>query len=288
MKRISSWPRRGSARAGLRLRGLIVLLAFTPGVTNGWYYGSYEGVHYSPYALNYYGSGLIPGYVQYSPYALSYQSSGLIDEFAQYTPYVLSYYNSGLVQDYGIYPGYATTFVFPVHPFRHGVRAPLMHRAPSVVRRHAQVPPPAARKQDGIDIIRRQLGTKGFASPCIDRILRVDNQLVSVDFLVRDRNVLIKYWNPQELERLSTTGGYKQKACAKYKEDWERYARQYRQAGGEIYTISASEPESIVAALDSCTHLGPSQDGTSRPVLYAQAHPGEIPNLKYQTPNKSQ
>ncbi len=34
------------------------------------------GVHYSPYALSYYGSGLVPGYVTYSPYAVSYEQSG--------------------------------------------------------------------------------------------------------------------------------------------------------------------------------------------------------------------
>lgn len=237
MKRISSWPRTGRGRAGLRFCALIVLLAFTPGIAQA-YYGYYEGVHYSPYALSYYHSGLVGGDVQYTPYALNY-------------------YNSGLVPGYGIYPGYCDTFAFPIRGFNHAFRVPAIHHASPVVRRHAQASPRPAPKQDGLNIIRQHLGNKGFASPCIDRILRVDNQLVSVDFLVPDRNVLIKYWNPQELERLGSKEDYKQKACAKYKEDWERYAQQYRQTGGEIYTISASEPESIVAALDSCTKLSP-------------------------------
>jgi len=270
MKRISSLPKMGSSQTGLRLWSLIVLLAFTPGIAQAWYNGFYEGVHYSPYALSYYHSGLIPGGLQYSPYALNYYGSSLIYEGTQYTPYALSYYNSGLVFDYGIYPGYFPAFAIPVRGAHHGFRAPAVHRAPPAVRRHAQAPPRPAPKQDPMDIIRRHLHTRGFTSACIDRILRVDNQLVSVDFLVKDRNLLIKYWNPQELERLGTKEGYQQKACAKYKEDWERYARQYQQTGGEIYTISASEPQTIVAALDSCTKLSPDLGTSTQQTMYAK------------------
>ncbi len=233
-----------------RISLCVALWALMPGVTEAYYGGGY-GVRYSPYALSYYSSGIVPGDVEYTPYAFSY-------------------HNSGLVEGYGLYPSYGSAFVFPVHPFHHVFRPAAVHRVPAVVRRHAQAPPGPVRQQDGIDIIRRHLGNKGFASPCIDRILRVDNQLVSVDFLVRDRNVLIKYWNPQELERLNTTGGYKQKACAKYKEDWERYAQQYKQRGGEIFTISASEPEAIVAALDSCTKLSPDLGAPAQQTVYAK------------------
>jgi len=130
--------------------------------------------------------------------------------------------------------------------------------------------PPALRGPDPLDLIRQHLRTKGFAAPCIDRILRVDNQLVSVNFLVKDRNLLIKYWNPQELERVNTKEGYKQKACATYKEDWESYAQRYKQTGGEIYTINASEPEAIVAALDACTKLSPGLGTPVQQTMYAK------------------
>ena len=33
----------------------------------------------------------------------------------------------------------------------------------------------------------------------------IDNQLVSVDFLLKDRNLLIKYWNPEAIEALNAT-----------------------------------------------------------------------------------
>jgi len=247
-----------------------VLLACTPGLTHA-YYGCYGGVHYSPYALSYYHSGLVPCGVTYSPYALSYEHSGLISECTQYTPYALSYYNSGLVPGYGIcYPGLYGDGGYPFF----GVsarRAPrAVARAPRPAGRCAQDTARPPRPADGIDIIRQHLKARGFASVNVDRILRVDNQLVSVDFLVTDRNLLIKYWNPQELERLTSKEVYKQKVCAKYQQDWERYAAQYRQTGGEVYTVNASEPQAIVVALDSCTKLRPGSDTQVQPVLYAK------------------
>ncbi len=120
-----------------------------------------------------------------------------------------------------------------------------------------------------MDVIRQHLRGRGFAVVSIDRILRVDNQLISVDVLIKDRNLLIKYWNSEELERLSTKEAFKQRVYAKYKQDWERFAEQYRQAGGEIYTVNASEPQTIVAALESCPKLGPGPGG-STPVLFAK------------------
>jgi len=252
-----------------RISLCVALLALTPGITEAYGYGSYyEGVHYSPYALSYYHSGLVGGGVYHSPYAVSYGGAGLVYGCVQYTPYAFNYYNSGLVANYGVYPGYSD-YAFPVFRAFHRRPSPAVHRAPPVVRRHAQDAPCTAPPRDGMNIIRQHLQAKGLASVNIDRILRVDNQLVSVDVLVKDRNLLIKYWNPQEVERLNATESFQQKAYAKYKQDWERFAEQYKQTGGEIYYVNASEPQTIVAALDSCSKLGPGNDAQT-PSLYAK------------------
>jgi len=246
MKRISLCTRFPNAR--YRVWGLLMLLALAPGITEAYYSSCYGGVHYSPYALSYYHSGLVSGNVDYSPYALSYYKSGLVPG-----------YGIGSYGDYG-YPAL-------------GVRARQVSRAapraPQSVRQCAQDTPRPIRPSDGMDIIRRHLQAKGLGSVSIDRVLRVDNQLVSVDVLVKDRNLLIKYWNPQVVDGLNTKEAFKQKAYAKYKQDWERFAEQYKQAGGEVYTVNASEPQTIVAALESCTRLAPG-DGGKTPTLYAK------------------
>ena len=278
-----------------RISLCVALLACMPGIAAAYCYSScYCGVHYSPYALSYYGSGLVPGYVTYSPYALSYEGSGLINECTQYTPYALSYYSSGLVPGYGVCPDVYCDYALPLCgvPFHHGVRgvahalSPVHHGTPG----HAQPahppshPGPGVRPPhpcspraesprhddcDGMDVIRQHLRGRGFAGVSINRILRVDDELISVDVLIKDRNLLIKYWNPEKVERLSAKEACKQRVYAKYKQDWERFAEQYRQTGGEIYTVSASEPQTIVAALESCPKLGPDRVGPT-PVLYAK------------------
>jgi hypothetical protein len=246
------------------------LLAFVPGLAQA-YYGYCEGVHYSPYALSYY-------------------HSGLVGPDVEYTPYALSYYNSGLVPGYGVYPGWCLDYGYPVFStgFRSTTHIALHASAP--MRRHAQAisrpahprpgpcqangpaqphaAPPC--RADGMDVIRQHLRTRGFASVSIDRILRVDNQLVSVDVFVKDRNLLIKYWNPAEVANLSTKDVSKQRVYAQYKQNWEQFAEQYKQTGGEVYTINASEPQTIVAALDSCTRLSPDNGVIGQPVLYAK------------------
>ena len=248
-----------------------VVLAFVPGITQA-YYGSCYGVHYSPYALSYY-------------------HSGLVGPDVEYTPYALNYYNSGLVPGYGVYPGWCLDYGYPVfgahfksttHVAVHASQ-PVHRRAQGISRParpgpgpgHASGParphsaPCRADGTDGMDVIRQHLRARGFASVSIDRILRVDNQLVSVDVFVKDRNLLIKYWNPGEVANLSTKDVAKRRAYAQYKQNWEQFAEQYRQTGGEVYTVNASEPQTIVAALDSCTKLSP--DTSGQPVvLYAK------------------
>jgi hypothetical protein len=234
------------------------LLAFVPGITEA-YYGCGYGVHYSPYALSYHNSGLIPCDVEYTPYALSY-------------------HNSGLVYGYGICDyGYGFAIGVPRHAAIRGTTV----RTASHSRSFAQAAPRAAQpcarattcRSDPVATIRQHLQTKGFAAARIDRVLCVNNALVSVDVMVKERNLLIKYWNPEEVQRLTAQETVNQKVYARYKQNWERFAQQYQQAGGAIYTVNASEPQTIVAALESCSRLAPPAPGNNAPgptVLYAK------------------
>ncbi len=69
------------SRFWLLIMLLIVALALAVfcGVARG-YNGS--SVHYSPYALSYYSSGLVANNMSYSPYALSYYGSGLVPDYS--------------------------------------------------------------------------------------------------------------------------------------------------------------------------------------------------------------
>jgi hypothetical protein len=234
-----------------RISPLLVLLALTPGVSEAYGYGSrFCGVRYTPYAFSYRNSGLVSGFVNYTPYAFTYRSSGL-------------------VPGYGVCYGSSLSYGFPVGG--HFKRVPrAAFRAPRSVRRFAQDVSQPVRPPDGVDIIRQHLLAKGIAAVDIDRIFRIDNQLVSVDVIVKDRNLLIKYWNPQEIEALDTKEGFKQKIYEKYRQDWTQVAARHEQNGGQVYDVEGSDTQTIVAALDSCTLLDAGPETSDRMVLYAR------------------
>ncbi len=273
MKRISLW---------------LVLLALTPGIAQAWYYHHVPPryrVHYSPYALSYDHSGLVPGRLDYSMYKFGYHSSGLVFEGVRYTPYALNYDHSGLIQDYY---HVSAPYAHPAHPVVYAVTQ-TVRRGPRgadsrvaqgnrrdtgsstrLTRHTRSVPRDRLRKADGMDIIRQHLRARGIDAPAINRILRIDSELVSVDFMLADRNLLIKYWNPDALEMLDAAEGARRKACKKYKRDWESFAARFEQRGGEILHVTASDAQTIVAALESCPKLDTDDRSTTRPTMYAR------------------
>jgi hypothetical protein len=230
----------------------LVLLALTPGICKAWGHNSYScGVRYTPYAFTYRNSGLVSCDVDYTPYALTYRNSGLVPGYAS---------SSGSGVSYG-YPAGSVRLGRAIHGGSRGSRS---------TPRHAQDVPAPVRPQDGKDIIRGHLLAKGIESASINRILMIDNQLVSADFLLKDRNLLIKYWNPEAIDALNAQEGPRQKTYENYRANWAKVAAQHEQNGGRIYTVEASDAQTIVAALDACTTLEVEPQTESQTVLYAK------------------
>ncbi len=257
MRRISPW---------------LALLVFTPGIADATIYvpPRYR-THYSPYSFSYRNSGLVPGGVEYSSQAFSYRHSGLVSEGAQYTPYLLRYGRTGLVVDYY---GCST-------PAEHGVAVchydliRVSEQRPHAVSPRTRAVPrrsATAEKQDSDEIgtIRRYVQAKGCDAVNVSRILRIGNNLVSVDFFLKDRNLIIKYWNPDQIESLRTQEGYKQAAYERYLKNWMEIAAQHERTGGRIHCVEASDTQAILAALDSCTELDVNPDETNQTVRYAK------------------
>ncbi|MGE5294709.1 MAG: hypothetical protein ACM3VT_07760 [Solirubrobacterales bacterium] len=226
----------------------LVLLALTPGISKAWY-GSYC--------------------VRYTPYALTYQHSGLVSG-VDYTPYAFTYRSSGLVPGYGISCESFANFAYPVraaHPARYG--RPVSHGS-RPVRRHAQAVPEPVRPPNGMNTIRQHLLAKGIQSAGIDQILMVNNEIISVDFLLRDRNLLIKYWNPKGIEALTAEGGPRLKSYENYRRNWAEVAAEHEKNGGQIYYVEASDAQTIVASLNSCSVLNAAPETENETVLYAK------------------
>jgi len=132
-------------------------------------------------------------------------------------------------------------------------------------------------KEDTLTVIRQHLRERGLSDVGINRILRINNKLVSADFTV-GQNLLIKYWDPTQVESANakadaaqrSTDSLDSKMIEKYKKDWEAYAGKYQQEGGEIYVVAASSRTDIVAALNACNKLGPNEAKPSPQMMYAK------------------
>jgi hypothetical protein len=232
----------------------LVILALSPAVTQAYYGGWCCGVHYTPYALSYRHSGLVNGCVEYTPYALSYRNSGLVENYGVCT------------DNFG--------FAVPAIGVRRGfLGARRGHAARISFRRFAAADPqPATRRPapDGLNTIRKYLGDRGFANASINRILRIDNKLVGVDFTLPEQKLVIRYWDPQEIEQIGSKPASIQMLYAKHKQAWETYAEQNRRLGAEIYCVEASDPQTIVASLQACPRLDTGNNLTDPPVMYAK------------------
>jgi len=264
---------------------MIALWAVAPGpVEAHFYYGSLQySVRYSPYAFDYHHSGLVGGGITYSPYALSYHNSGLVSKNVRYTPYALSYNNSGLIADHcGSYaPCYfISSGRYPCQVDHSGCQCTQRHACPSFAGLdscdNAKVSHAAAsiacqarikqiensgkeirspREQDGTEVIRRYLESKNVQNFNSDQLLRVDNRTVSVNFWLRDRNMIIKYWNAEAIQALADGPQYRRNYYERYKKDWEDLCSKYQQEGGKVYHISSSDKQGIISLLELCPEI---------------------------------
>lgn len=288
-----------------RISIAMMLLVLMPGITRAGHVARHHGiarhapsvfineshydlVKYSPYAFGYHSNGLVPGGIDYSPYAFRPGTPGLVFEGMQYTPYAFNYGNSGLVLNYYWYP---IPYVM-YNPSCPAGQVPAAYKGisfrpcsgqpkdTSSYPRYSQstctVPAPrsidrpvaADTRDDPLNVIRQHLRGQGFADVGVNRILRVDNKLVSADFTVGGRNLLIKYWDPEQVGDETRVAG--NKMIEKYKNDWEAFAGKYQQDGGEIYVVAASERTEIVAALDTCKSLKPADAKPGEQTMYAR------------------
>lgn len=261
----------------------VTLLLLVPSITQADY--NYVPlryrVQYSPYAFGYHNNGLVPGGIQYSPYAFKPSVSGLIFEGVRYIPYAFTYKSSGLVLDYYWYPipnaaygppcpaqqaysGYACVPSSSTHTVSCRVQ-PCDRSRDTAPPTTVNGPAASAESEDAITIIRQYLRERGFSDVGINRILRIDNKLVSADFAVGGRNLLIKYWNPTQTEpadaktepQPSPSKSSASRTIEKYRKDWEAFAGKYQQEGGAIHVVSASGRMDIIVALDACDKLSP-------------------------------
>ena len=250
---------------------------------------------WSPYAFNHKRSGLVSGYLRYSPYAFSHKHSGLVDNDVRYSPYAFSHKHSGLIQGYGGYSPYAFSYKHPglvadtdywacyrtccapvtvVHSV-HSWPCALSYknsessdedndsyeekliahreRIKRLIDSRKQIN--MAKGTDGKEIIYKYLKSKNIDDFEMTGLLKINNKTVNVNFLLRDKNIMITYWDLDEVRSLLEQPGYKRNYYEKHEQEWRNLCTKYIQTGGIVYPITSADEDEILAKLTLCSEL---------------------------------
>ena len=236
------------------------------------------GVVYSPYALEYGCSGLIPDCVRYSPYALGYGNSGMIPNTVRYSSYAFDNQRSGLISDVGsCFLPCATwddVLARGSEPERAcpatgcwGAGARASAELPEAQGRQMQAlpvgPSRAEGRKDSIEPDQRRAVRDYLNRMCPGRyeitgLLSLDNEAVCFDVVLKDENVIVKYWNADKIEAVHLQGGYRQKALTKYLLDWIDYRDRFETAGGKVYHVASEDTYELLRELAACLHASKS------------------------------
>jgi len=258
----------------------IVILASAPCLTKA---RSYFPVRYrtrwSPYA-----SGLITGDVYYSPYAFRVGHNGLVPGNVRYSPYAFSVKRSGLVVDPWWPYGFSFTDGVHYETLRPstavGCSAPRpcqtsMHESLDLLdkmksyneekltarieriekRRESKKQINMVKEKDGKEIIYGYLKSRNIDDFKMKGLFKVNNKTVSVDFLLRDKNIMITYRDLDQVQSLSQQSGYKRNYYERHEKAWRNFCEKYIQAGGKVYQITSADQKEILAKLMLCPEL---------------------------------
>ena len=257
----------------------IVVLIFMPLTVQARTYSSFRNrVRWSVYK-----QGLISGNVKYSPYAFQYGSTGLVHGNTRYIPYAFSYGNSGLVVDPGgTYYGY--------HPIRSPqVSVVVKHTSSSsvntsstsvktgyntrLVASKARAEQQKAKRDDPSQIIRAYLKSKNIDFRTT-RSFNVANKTLSIDFVLKNTNIIIKYWNAEEIVALVKQEDYRTKRFDRYLASWREHSENFINTGGNIVQIMSSDKNKILAQLE----LNDELNQPEKMYAYAQDNSANIAN----------
>jgi hypothetical protein len=241
--------------------------------THGLVYGD---VQYSPYAYKRGSSGLVYRRLQYSPYANKYGKSKLVYDNVRYSPYAFGYKRSGLIS----YPWGAS---YDYHYSR-----PIQYDGPCVVVYHSKCKPPCPSvnrsakvrhraknynrvspavhkpkteqrlRRSSYKVEQKELNAKDVIEAFLtiknidyktNRILSIEKKLISIDFELTDRNIIIKYWNPKEILALKKQKNSRIFYYDNYLESYREFCSEYLRDGGQIHQIVTADNKEILKKL---------------------------------------
>jgi len=111
------------------------------------------------------------------------------------------------------------------------------------------------KEKDGKEIIYGYLKSRNIDDFKMKGLFKVNNKTVSVDFLLRDKNIMITYRDLGQVQSLLQQSGYKRNYYERHEQAWRKFAQKYKQAGGKVYQITSADEVEILAKLMLCPEL---------------------------------
>ncbi|MCF7974389.1 MAG: hypothetical protein K9N55_11280 [Phycisphaerae bacterium] len=231
-------------------------------------------VGYSMHAFSHdYPSGLVSGRMQYSPYAFGVNNPGLVDEYVRYSPYAFSPTHNGLISDYG--PCTNSTWLQPrdrtlnqqkltqaIEQLAHSIDTMKSSRRtthsvtygayPAVFAGSQTVNVQDLRSDNPRLLIRAHLNTVIPGQYKVSKLLRVDQEVVSFNVIVENRNLIIKYWNPAKIQSIKEASDQKTERLSDYMKEWAATENFYEKQGERVVHIVATDQDKIIGELASC------------------------------------
>ncbi len=221
---------------------------------------------YKPYNITYGNNGLVCDNLYYAPYDFSYASNNLIYDCEQYTPYIFGYDNIGLVcngnggcgyccqvYDGGnwinvmiggdrnyLYKGYSEY----TQPQKYAEREVCIKAQKERIKKRDE-----EKAMDPSEAISQMLKCMNIPFRT-DWYLQMDGKTVSRNFNIEDANIIIKFWNSDEITELGKENGYKKLNYENYLESWKDYCLKYIGDTKKVYNIIAGSKEEVYKQLD--------------------------------------
>jgi hypothetical protein len=245
---------------------------------------SYVPIRYrtrwSPYAF-----GLVSGNVRYSPYAFNHKHNGLVYGDVRYSPYAFGHNRSGLVVDsYSDYfrsrysPYYYPQTQSPVTVInrccsyacisgsKHSDSTKqtntvsyadklIAREQKSKKLRDLREQKHSSKEMDVKETICRYLKNRNIDDYVMHGLLRIGGKTINVNFLLKDKNIMITYWNLDEVQSLASEPGYRRDYLVKHEQQWRNFYEKYTQGGGKVYQITTANMDEVLTKLTLCSEL---------------------------------
>ena len=82
----------------------------------------------------------------------------------------------------------------------------------------------------------------------------MDDEAVCFDIVLKDENMVVKYWNGRKIEAIHRQGGFREKALTNYLVDWMTFRDRFEADGGKVRHIASEDTYELLCELGTCLH----------------------------------